>query len=92
MRKVMNLHERVTISLAGEWRFQLDPKKEGINEKYYESILADRIILPGTTEENKKGYYNHAVEIDRLTRQFPYKGYAWYQCDIKVQKDWENKK
>lgn len=79
------------ISLAGEWNFSLDQDKMGIFEKYFKKELTDKIILPGTTDENKKGFRNENPEIERLTRDFIYNGYAWYQKDIVISKDWENK-
>ena len=47
--------QRGTISLAGQWRFQLDPENKGENEKWYENTLEDRIKLPGSTAENGFG-------------------------------------
>jgi hypothetical protein len=36
------------ISLAGEWRFQLDRDDAGIQERWFESSLAQQIKLPGS--------------------------------------------
>src|ERR1035438_9862808 len=36
------------ISLAGTWRFQLDRAKAGIEERWFERSLPDRIKLPGS--------------------------------------------
>jgi hypothetical protein len=47
--------QRGTISLAGQWRFQLDPENMGEKEKWYSSKLTDRIKLPGSTAENGFG-------------------------------------
>jgi len=47
--------KRGVISLAGQWRFQLDPENMGENEKWYENTLEDRIKLPGSTAENGFG-------------------------------------
>lgn len=44
-----------TISIAGQWRFQLDPENKGENEKWYENTLEDRIKLPGSTAERGFG-------------------------------------
>jgi hypothetical protein len=46
---------RGTISLAGQWRFQLDPESIGEKESWYNNKLADRIKLPGSTAENGYG-------------------------------------
>ena len=42
-------------TLAGEWQFALDPANEGVQKKWFERSLEDRIALPGTTDENRKG-------------------------------------
>ncbi len=47
--------QRGAISLAGQWRFQLDPENMGESEKWYENTLEDRIKLPGSTAENGFG-------------------------------------
>ncbi|AGC67186.1 glycoside hydrolase family 2 [Thermoclostridium stercorarium subsp. stercorarium DSM 8532] len=80
-----------TISLSGEWKFSLDPEKAGITGKYYENELTDKIILPGTTDENKKGFKNEKHETERLTREYIYIGYAWYQKEIEISEAWKNK-
>jgi len=56
------LHQqREAISLAGQWRFQLDPENMGEKEKWYKSELTDRIKLPGSTAENG---YGDNISID----------------------------
>jgi len=54
--------KREASSLAGRWRFQLDPENMGEKEKWYNSVravreppLPDRIRLPGSTAENGFG-------------------------------------
>jgi hypothetical protein len=47
--------QQETISLADQWRFQLDPENMGEKEKWYSSKLTDRIKLPGSTAENGFG-------------------------------------
>ena len=44
-----------TVSLAGTWRFALDPKDLGDKERWFSRGLTDTIRLPGTTDEAKKG-------------------------------------
>jgi hypothetical protein len=38
------------ISLAGQWRFALDPNKEGVEKQYFNRELFERISLPGSTD------------------------------------------
>ncbi len=47
--------QRGTISLAGQWRFQLDPENLGEKEKWYGRKLIERIKLPGSTAANGFG-------------------------------------
>ena len=44
-----------SISLAGEWRFKMDSLDKGVSEKWYNTVLDDRIHLPGSMAENLKG-------------------------------------
>lgn len=77
--------QRHRIDLSGKWRFALDPKIKGIDEKWYLQSLPDNIILPGTTDENKKGEFNPDKSgKGRLTRLYPYLGVAWYQKKVMI--------
>jgi hypothetical protein len=80
------------IPLSGEWRFALDQKDEGVAAGWQSTTLADRIQLPGTTDEARKGPENPAREPDRLTRLHPYVGPAWYQRDLDVPASWRGKR
>ncbi|WP_449438253.1 hypothetical protein [Pedobacter steynii] len=42
------------LSVAGSWKFQLDPDKKGEKDKWYQKQFTDNILLPGTTDEGKK--------------------------------------
>ena len=44
------------IDLAGEWRFRLDPEGIGVEKQWFARELPDRIALPGTTDQARKGY------------------------------------
>ncbi len=81
-----------TISLAGEWRFQLDAEGVGLQEQWQSKELSDRVTLPGTTDENKKGQRNEAAHIDRLTRVWTWIGAAWYQREVEIPQDWAEKR
>ena len=45
-----------SIDLAGQWRFQLDPKDLGETQEWFNADLPDTITLPGTTDLANKGY------------------------------------
>lgn len=80
------------ISLAGEWRFKLDPADKGIDERWQASDLPEKIPLPGSTDEHQRGTKNEKIEPARLTRVWEYVGPAWYQRDIEIPAEWEGKR
>ncbi|MFH1881862.1 MAG: sugar-binding domain-containing protein [Planctomycetota bacterium] len=47
--------QRKVMSLAGQWLFRLDPQNIGEQQKWHQSILNDRIKLPGSVPENGYG-------------------------------------
>lgn len=79
---------RPTISLAGEWEFALDPANKGIHDKWYLGKLGDSIVLPGTTDTNKKGYLNTDTTTMHLNRVYWYEGAAWYQRKVSIPEAW----
>lgn len=44
-----------TISLAGKWHFATDREEKGIAEKWFNTILDESVLLPGSMAENNKG-------------------------------------
>jgi hypothetical protein len=83
--------EEGVICLAGQWRFQLDPDKKGIEEKWFQTKLNDTARLPGTTDENQKGIINNERHLRYLSRIYIYKGSAWYQKDLQIPDSWAGK-
>jgi len=55
-----------TLSLAGRWRFRLDPRDLGERQKWFTVVLPDSIALPGTTDQAGKGY-----PLDRQRMSYP---------------------
>lgn len=45
-----------SISLQGTWRFQLAPGDKGLAEQPYPHALSDSLTLPGSLQEQGKGY------------------------------------
>lgn len=41
--------------LSGSWRFQIDRRDRGVEEKWFSDRLSDEIYLPGSMAENRKG-------------------------------------
>ncbi len=50
-----NLEVRKSLSLAGEWKFQIDSLDQGISESWFNKSFAGTIRLPGSMAENGKG-------------------------------------
>jgi len=81
------------MDLSGTWRFRLDPKHVGIEEKWFATRLPDEIDLPGTTDEAKLGLPNPAKpSLEGLYRPNVYAGPAWYQRDIDIPAKWKGKR
>lgn len=79
-------------SLAGDWRFQLDPDKRGIQQRWFATRLHDTITLPGTTDEAKVGELTNEACEDRLSRTWRWIGPAWYQTTVEIDPSWAGKK
>jgi hypothetical protein len=78
------------ISLAGGWRFALDPKGAGESERWNARELADTVILPGTVAQNKKGgQILRRDNVMELSSDYPYEGSAWYQKTIRIPDAWQ---
>ena len=76
------------ISLAGQWRFALDPD----GTMTATSTFSDVVTLPGTTDTNQKGTpLSRFDETTHLSRRYSYKGRAWYSRDIDIPQSWVNK-
>lgn len=68
------------IDLSGVWSFGYD--KSSVNES---------IVLPGTTDEHKKGEENLVCHTDHLSRKYIYSGPAWYQKTVDIPENAEGK-
>jgi hypothetical protein len=79
-------------SLAGEWRFELDGKNEGLAAKWHSRKLIDTVTLPGTTDTNQKGQKTTYQPADRLARKWLWIGPAWYQRDVTIPESWAGKR
>ncbi|MGL5317930.1 MAG: sugar-binding domain-containing protein [Bacteroidales bacterium] len=79
-------------SLAGKWRFALDPNSEGQTGQWFQSAPAQEIQLPGTTDEARFGQKTTGSDFGILTRAYKYYGPAWYQQEIIIPEDWKSKR
>jgi hypothetical protein len=87
----MNNLSRI-ISLAGKWRFALDPENVGLQEQWFRKNLEAAIILPGSVEENRYGATVTTPDLLRLNRQYRYTGAAWYRYDLTIPEEWQAKR
>jgi len=88
-----NIPARESIDLQGKWRFALDSLNRGEQDQWYAQQLSDEVILPGTTDTNKKGVLNTKYdETSNLSRAYSYRGKAWYQREIEIPEKWSSKK
>ncbi len=62
--------------LSGEWRFSLKDDR-----------LDDRIGLPGTTAQARKGAVNQKRETERLTEVYPFEGKAYYERRVHIRRE-----
>jgi beta-galactosidase/beta-glucuronidase len=82
---------RKIIDLSGTWQFKLDTSKAGIEEKWYQKSFEETIVLPGTLDENNKGFLNKDTTEYHLNRVYIYDGPAWFKKEIEIPDDWQNK-
>lgn len=83
---------RPRIDLGGTWKFQLDNSNVGIAQGWQANDLPDTIVLPGTTDTNKKGKMNEKMdETTYLSREYSFVGKAWYSKEVVIPKNWAGK-
>ena len=82
----------LTLPLAGNWRFELDPKSQGVAEEWFNRALPDTIEMPGSCEQRGFGYKPANAETKRLTHVLQYVGKAWYQRDLDIPQSWAGKR
>ncbi|MCY3017483.1 MAG: beta-galactosidase [Planctomycetota bacterium] len=85
-------HQEDSVSLAGTWRFRLDPENVGTAKKWFAEKLDDSVTLPGTTDTNQKGVFKDERAVDRLSRVWYWKGPAWYQREVAIPEAWKGKR
>lgn len=89
-----SLPSGTSASVAGEWRVRLDPADEGISQKWFldGDSFADRIPLPGSTDEHHFGQQNSKSAAQHLTRMYDFTGPAWYEREITIPESWRDKR
>lgn len=80
------------MSLAGDWTCELDAQNKGVGGRWFSRKLEKPIRLPGTLDEAGYGEPRSDKSIRFLNRKFYFVGPAWYQRDIVIPADWQNKR
>ncbi|MFS4417263.1 sugar-binding domain-containing protein [Maribacter sp. 2307ULW6-5] len=88
-----------SISLEGPWTVRLDSLDVGESEAWASAPFDGAAIsLPGTLDDAGMGTPNtlepelNNYVLSNLARKHQYIGKAWYQREVYIPKDWENKK
>ena len=90
--KTKFVSNRESTDLSGTWQFAIDSANVGLEEKWFEKSFDETVTLPGTMDENKKGFQNtNHDETMRLSRELMYDGKAWYQKKVTIDKNWNGK-
>ena len=95
------------LEVTGEWRLYLEPAAaatagpvmpvDSLLGERADSLFADSIVLPGTTDLAGKGMaapdpqYGLPVETGRLTRRHSFVGKAWYRKKVVAPYVWRDK-
>ncbi len=79
-----------TLDLGGSWAFQLDDRRAGARERWFNQDLTDEISLPGSADEAGFGAKSEPDPV-RLTRGHRYVGPAWYQRTVAIPQSWQGK-
>ncbi len=89
------------MEVSGEWGLYLDPAGvvtvDSLQGERADSLFADAIVLPGTTDLAGKGLaapepqYGLPVETGRLTRRHSFVGKAWYRKKVVAPYVWREK-
>ncbi len=80
-----------TLSLAGTWQLLLDTTSTLRTQSRAGEVFTDTVHLPGTLDENGKGFANRDTTDQRLNRLYEYTGPAWYRRTITVPERWAGK-
>ncbi len=84
-----------SLSLAGSWNVQLDPKDEGLAQTWFAAAhpFAGSMAMPGTTDEAGLGTPAKKPNsvLRGLQRKVTYEGAVWFRRSIEIPADWAGK-
>lgn len=82
-----------SISLDGDWGFEMDSDHAGVSARWFDRALPDKIHLPGTMDDAGLGPKNtKPPTLEGPYRLYDYAGLAWYQRTIEIPAAWEGKR
>jgi hypothetical protein len=82
-----------SLSLAGSWRFRLDPEQAGLALRWFAQRMdGDSIFLPGSTDQAGYGLKTAGPSRGWLSRPWIYEGPAWYQRDVVIPEAWRGRR
>lgn len=84
--------DRAFMMLGGMWNFSLDENKQGVEQKWFEKRLPDKIKLPGSVQEGGFGKDFTSVTLRSLNPVKTYVGPAWYQREVEIPENWKDKR
>lgn len=80
---------RSRISLEGQWGFMLDTTDTHSMAQQLSATCTDSLGLPGTTDTNRKGFYNPDMsQTMALSREYQFEGKALYKKTIEIPESW----
>lgn len=78
------------IDLRGTWQFRLAPGET--EDRCVPDSFPETVLLPGTTDTNRKGYaQQNKEETTNLSRLYYYFGKAWYKRTVVIPDSWAGK-
>ena len=67
-------------------------QNEGIEGRWWECAWEEQVLLPGTTDTNRKGRANNdRLETTQLSRYYTYEGPAWYSREVEMPEEWSGR-
>ena len=81
-----------TISVAGDWKCALDPKRLGLIENWQTRSFDLPIRLPGSLDTGGYGEDSDKPTLANLHKKKAFMGPAWYQRDLDISPSWSGKR